>query len=93
MSTDSLSNLNRRTFIRKSLEGMAFISLPALLKLDSPVVRAGVNAEDNTVTYVVREEILFAGIRKPIKKRAELKPRIEELKTACAGKTVGPLTH
>lgn len=93
MSKDSLGSVDRRTFIRKSLEGMAFVSLPALLKMDSSVVRPSVSAEDNTIKHVIREEILFAGIRKPIKKREELKPRIEELRAACAGKIVGPLTH
>ncbi len=37
--------------------------------------------------------MLFAGIRKPIKERAELEPRIRELELACSGKTIGPLTH
>lgn len=93
MSKDSLGCVDRRTFINKSLEGIAFVSLPALLKMDSPAVWARVSAQANTIKHVFRKEILFAGIRKPIKKREELKPRVEELKTACAGKTVGPLTH
>ena len=93
MSKYSLGCVDRRTFIRKSLKGAAFVSLPALLKLDSPVLWPGVSAQDNTITHVFRKEILFAGIRKPIKTREELNPRVEELKTACAGKTVGPLTH
>jgi effector-binding domain-containing protein len=93
MSKDTLSGVDRRTFIRKSLEGVAFVSLTALLKMDSPWLWSRASAQDNTIEHVVRREILFAGIRKPIKKWEELKPRIEELKTACAGKTVGPLTH
>jgi effector-binding domain-containing protein len=93
MNKYSLGAVDRRTFIRKSLKGVAFISLPAFLKMDSPAVWASDNAQDSTITHVFRNEILFAGIRKPIKKRAELNPRIEELKTACAGKTAGPLTH
>ena len=93
MSKCSLGGVDRRTFIRKSLEGVACVSLPALLKMDSLAVRAIVSAQDNSITHAVRKEILFAGIRKPVKKRAELTPRIEELKTACVGKTAGPLTH
>ena len=93
MSKYSLGAVDRRTFIRKSLKGVAFVSLPAFLKMDSSGLWPGVNAQDNTIKHVFREEILFAGIRKPVKKREELNPRIEELKTACAGKTVGPLTH
>jgi hypothetical protein len=46
-----------------------------------------------SVRAVVREPTLFAGIRKPIKERAELEPRIERLRGACAGKIEGPLTH
>jgi effector-binding domain-containing protein len=50
-------------------------------------------SEEPGVRAVVREPTLFAGIRKPIKKRAELEPRIEKLRRACAGKIEGPLTH
>ena len=42
---------------------------------------------------MVRKEILYAGIRKPIKERKELEPRIEKIKKVCAGKIAGPLTH
>jgi len=91
MSKDTLDGVDRRTFIRKSLEGVAFVSLPVLLNMDSLALWARDNAQDSTITHAVRKEMLFAGIRKPVKKRAELNPRIEELKTACAGKTVGPL--
>jgi len=45
------------------------------------------------IRHVVREETLFAGIRKPIKGREELLPRMEEVRRACEGKAVGPLTH
>ncbi|HUT87825.1 MAG TPA: hypothetical protein VMX15_07060 [Candidatus Heimdallarchaeota archaeon] len=45
------------------------------------------------IHHVIREETLFAGIRKPIKGRDELLPRMEEVRRACEGKAVGPLTH
>jgi len=50
-------------------------------------------SETPNVRAVVREPTLFAGIRKPLNKRAELEPRIERLRRACAGKIEGPLTH
>jgi len=45
------------------------------------------------IRAVVRDAVLFAGIRRPISKRAELEPRIEQVSRACAGKIAGPLTH
>jgi len=93
MTKDTLGGVDRRTFIRKGLAGIAFVSLPSLLKMHSSSAWARVSAQDNEIQAVFREGILFAGIRHPIKERQELKPRIEELKTACAGKIVGPLTH
>lgn len=49
--------------------------------------------EQNNIKHVVREEMLFAGIRKPIKARKELTPRIEVLTAACGDKACGPLIH
>lgn len=43
--------------------------------------------------HVIREETLFAGIRRPIKSREELLPRMEQVRHACEGKAIGPLTH
>ncbi len=48
---------------------------------------------DNKVKHVIRGETLFAGLRKPIKSRAELIPRIELVKEVCGNKIAGPLTH
>ncbi len=48
---------------------------------------------ENEIKHVVRGETLFAGLRKPIKSRAELIPRIEIVKRACGEKIAGPLTH
>jgi hypothetical protein len=45
------------------------------------------------IEHVVREETLFAGIRKPIKSRDELLPRIEQVREACGEEAMGPLTH
>jgi hypothetical protein len=45
------------------------------------------------IQHFVRDEIRFAGIRKPIKNRDELLPRIEVIKAACQGAVDGPLTH
>jgi effector-binding domain-containing protein len=47
----------------------------------------------NNVEHIIREETLFAGIRKPIKSREELIPRIQEVKDACGDKIQGPLVH
>ena len=48
---------------------------------------------EDKVKYVVREQTLFAGIRKPIKSRAELIPRIQEVSQACGDRAIGPLVH
>lgn len=47
----------------------------------------------SNIKYIVRSETRFAGIRKPIKSRQELIPRIQEVTDACAGKSLGPLVH
>ena len=49
--------------------------------------------QDTDIRHVLREETLFAGIRRPIKSRDELPPRMEEIKDACEGVAIGPLTH
>jgi effector-binding domain-containing protein len=46
-----------------------------------------------SVKHVIREEILFAGIRKPIKSREELVPRIKEVTEICGNKISGPLVQ
>ena len=47
----------------------------------------------NPIQYNIREGGLFSGIRKPIKNRSELIPRMEQVKKAGKGRTAGPLTH
>jgi len=49
--------------------------------------------QENKVKHLIREETLFAGIRKPIKNRAELIPRIKEVTEICGNKIFGPLVH
>jgi len=49
--------------------------------------------KNSSITHIIREEMRFAGIRKPIKSRAELIPRIEIVKEACKGVKDGPLIH
>ena len=48
---------------------------------------------ENGFTHVIRHETLFAGIRKPIKTRQELTPRIKTVTEACSGNILGPLAH
>jgi hypothetical protein len=45
------------------------------------------------IEHVVRPETLFAGIRKPIKSRQELIPRMEQVRSACGPQIAGLLTH
>ena len=44
------------------------------------------------ITHVIRENTLFASIRKPIKKRGELQPYVSILQDVCQGRIIGPLT-
>lgn len=93
MSKTCIYSVKRRAFIKKSFGYTAFLSLPGVVKLDFARGFAGNSSQENAIDHIVREETLFAGIRKPIKKRDELIPRIEALNKVCAGKTIGPLTH
>lgn len=86
-------SVDRRTFLKTGLAGCAMAAVPAWI---DPKVFWGLNASDGpdrAIEAVMRPETRFAGIRKPIKTREELGPRIEELKRVCAGKIDGPLTH
>jgi len=47
---------------------------------------------ENQITHKVREETMFAGIRKPVKSRKELVPRMEEVTRVCGGRAISPLT-
>ncbi len=78
----------RRRFLKAGIGGgVACASLATLWRHE-----AAAEAEE-PIKAVVREELLFAGIRKPIQARVELEPRILELERACAGSITGPLTH
>ncbi|MFC1854118.1 hypothetical protein ACFL27_28375, partial [candidate division CSSED10-310 bacterium] len=85
--------LHRRAFIKTGLTGMACLAVPSFLPPLSETIYAGDMTNNNKIQSVIREEVLFAGIRKPIKKRKELEPRIETLKKVCGSKISGPLTH
>ena len=45
------------------------------------------------IHHVVREGVLFAGIRKPLASRDELPARMDAVGAACKRAAVGPLTH
>ena len=45
------------------------------------------------IRHVVREGVLFAGIRKPLASREELLPRMDAVRAACERASLGPLTH
>ncbi|MFC2082845.1 hypothetical protein ACFLSG_02255 [Candidatus Bipolaricaulota bacterium] len=49
--------------------------------------------QNSNIRHVVREEMLFAGWRQPIKSRDELPARMKEVRTACSDVAIGPLTH
>lgn len=85
--------LSRRLFIRTGIAGMAFAAVPRAFKISPWPASTEITAQDSSITDMVREKTLFAGIRKPIKERSELVPRIAQLRKACAGKTAGNLTH
>ena len=86
-------SMDRRSFLTASINGIACVSIPMFF--DIPQVWAfGENAAQvEGIRSKIREETLFAGIRKPIQTRAELEPRIEALKTECGDRITGPLTH
>jgi len=84
---------DRRAFLKAGIGGLSFIPFAnPLTRGCFPLLMKKLEL-DKGIEVFVREETLFAGIRKPIKNRLELKPRIEELKEMCAGKDNGPLTH
>jgi effector-binding domain-containing protein len=68
-------------------------ALPLLRPAWPAPAEAGGAEKTPEIRAVIREPVLFAGIRKPIQERAELEPRIAVLQEACAGRITGPLTH
>ncbi len=93
MKKNILKSFNRRCFIKTSLGGIAFVSIPISFKINSRTAYAKNMPGDSNIKVFIRKEVLFAGIRKPIKKREELEPRIEKLKKVCGNRISGPLTH
>jgi len=84
--------VDRRVFLQMGLGGAAWAACPFF----SPHRRRAAQEQDAPaapIRAVVRDAVLFAGIRKPITRRSELEPRIEQVTRACEGKTAGPLTH
>ena len=85
--------LDRRSFIKTGLGGFAFFAVSPPFIISSNSAFGEEKNEDKKIEVFVRKEILFAGIRKPIKKREELEPRIKILGKVCGNKISGPLTH
>jgi len=85
--------MDRRSFLTLSLNGVTCLSVPALLRipLDWGLPPGGL--QDGAVRSVIREPTLFAGIRKPIRTREDLVPRIRDVEAACGDRIAGPLTH
>jgi hypothetical protein len=48
---------------------------------------------ENQIIHKIREETLFAGIRKPVQSRRELIPRMEEVARICGDYAIGPLQN
>jgi hypothetical protein len=48
---------------------------------------------ETPIKHIVRDAVRFAGIRKPIKNRDELIPRIMQVNASCLDVKRGPLTH
>jgi len=86
-------DLDRRSFLTISLNGITCFSLPAALRLPLERGLGAGGAREEEIRSVVREPTLFAGIRKPIRTRDELVPRIRELEASCGEQIAGPLTH
>jgi hypothetical protein len=86
-------DLDRRSFLTISLNGITCLSLPAVLSLPPNRGPGEGGAQGEEIRSVVREPTLFAGIRRPIRTRDELVPRIRELEASCGEQIAGPLTH
>ena len=85
--------VDRRVFLQMSLGGAAWAACPLLHAREWPDARRQDAAGAPPIRAVVRDAVLFAGIRRPITRRSELEPRIEHVARACEGKIAGPLTH
>jgi effector-binding domain-containing protein len=93
MTRVHIRSCDRRTFIRIGLGGLACTCAPSILPVRAADLPEGEKPKEVAIREVVREETLFAGIRKPMQERAELQPRIKAVEEACGAKASGPLTH
>ena len=48
---------------------------------------------NSSITHIQRDEILFAGLRKPATSRDALPERMEAVREVCGDSAIGPLTH
>ncbi|MFC1661841.1 hypothetical protein ACFL3S_10405 [Gemmatimonadota bacterium] len=85
--------MDRRSFLTVSIRGITCFSIPTALGIPLEGGFGDRRRQEEGIISTVRERTLFAGIRKPIRTRAELEPRIEELRAACGNRIAGPLTH
>jgi hypothetical protein len=83
--------MDRRRFLTVGSAACCF--LPSFLDVAAVWGADRVVGRERDITSLVRESTLFAGIRKPIKERAELEPRIEILRATLGDRIAGPLTH
>ncbi len=85
--------LNRRSFLKTGLGCFACASLPGMPIKNNLNLLKNLAIQNKEVVNKIRGNILFAGIRKPIKERSELEPRIKLLKETLGKKIEGPLTN
>jgi hypothetical protein len=87
----NLEKMDRRRFLTLGSAACCFLApfqdFPAAFGAGGDVRKEG------DITPLVREKALFAGIRKPIRTREELDPRIEALRATLGDRIAGPLTH
>jgi hypothetical protein len=86
-------SMDRRSFLASGLGGIACAALPRGLSAQSVCGSAWEGEAGEGIRAVIREPTLFAGVRAPIRSRADLVPRIEAVKAACGDRVTGPLTH
>jgi hypothetical protein len=94
-SSTPSGGIDRRHFVALGLGGIATAALPPCLAL-APArgsTAAPAATSEEGIEAVIRPPTLFAGIRKPITRRADLEPRIAVLEKACGDRIAGPLTH
>jgi len=85
--------MNRRSFLAMGVGGAAYLSLPTIRDASIGGAACGTTSRPDGIAAVVREQTLFAGIRKPIQGREELVPRISTLEATLGDRIAGPLTH